>query len=606
MGPRTSPPLGHCDAANGVVTPIHNGATGSLGGVRVPLEPYSRSFTASSPSDRLSSNTAYQGGAWLDRPGHGASGQISFGSNTECDRGAAELIARNRPTFKKWGKLANGQLLEYNGRKFYKPKDEETLLTRLVGSVLQDHRKQKKNDLHWWLTRGYHYEFLPRPYCYSGHAEIGIAEAISSFPPPMVTAVETALASLAGGEGVAVAPNADLTAGMDLTKLEHNVCESGGKVVSMVTSPPMTVTKNLEMLAELAGTVNPISIQLGDPVSAQNSIHTKQQKMVTNFKRGRPTKTVRVRVQLPANNIWVYVDGNVLCPHLMSQYPRGNIYNGKYITPKQATSLQTFGRDQVPSLLYDGSEKGFTPNEWHFHVGKNEDIRLSLLDQDGGGDDYRNLVHVHRSTDIDELNFLCNVTSKLIHERHAVRRTKGWDSRGKMVGIGEHIDRNGVHCDFVIKPEFRNQWSSEVEKTMMKKSGFIFKKHFGGKSVGFEEMIQHQKYLWAPDCPDEVTDVPRCWNASLNLGNEMHRDRDGDRSFAVWVSNNKESSKSSWYLLFPEWEVAIEICHGTWISWNGKFCGHCSAVPNLAEGEQLLSLFCSIPQNLCEHLRNKK
>jgi hypothetical protein len=181
MGPRTSPPLGHCDAANGVVTPIHNGATGSLGGVRVPLEPYSRSFTASSPSDRLSSNTAYQGGAWLDRPGHGASGQISFGSNTECDRGAAELIARNRPTFKKWGKLANGQLLEYNGRKFYKPKDEETLLTRLVGSVLQDHRKQKKNDLHWWLTRGYHYEFLPRPYCYSGHAEIGIANGVYKF-----------------------------------------------------------------------------------------------------------------------------------------------------------------------------------------------------------------------------------------------------------------------------------------------------------------------------------------------------------------------------------------------------------------------------------------
>jgi hypothetical protein len=101
-------------------------------------------------------------------------------------------------------------------------------------------------------------------------------------------------------------------------------------------------------------------------------------------------------------------------------------------------------------------------------------------------------------------------------------------------------------------------------------------------------MIQKQRYLWPIDCPNELTDVPRCWNASLNLGNEKHNDNYG-------VSNNKESSETSWYLLFPEWEVAIELCHGTWISWNGKICGHCSAIPNLAGGVQLISLFCSIP-----------
>jgi hypothetical protein len=118
-----------------------------------------------------------------------------------------------------------------------------------------------------------------------------------------------------------------------------------------------------------------------------------------------------------------------------------------------------------------------------------------------------------------------------------------------MVGIGEHIDRNGVHCNFVIKPELKNQWSSEAKKMMINKCGNVFKKHFEGKSVRFEELIQHQKYLWTTDCPDELTNIPQCWNASLNLGNELHKDCDGDRSFAVWVSNNKESSKSSRYLL---------------------------------------------------------
>jgi hypothetical protein len=70
------------------------------------------------------------------------------------------------------------------------------------------------------------------------------------------------------------------------------------------------------------------------------------------------------------------------------------------------------------------------------------------------------------------------------------------------------------------------------------------------KPVGFKEMIQQQRYLWPIDCPDELTDVPRCWNASLNLGNEKHNDYDGTRSFAVWVSNNKESSETSWYFIF--------------------------------------------------------
>ena len=119
-------------------------------------------------------------------------------------------------------------------------------------------------------------------------------------------------------------------------------------------------------------------------------------------------------------------------------------------------------------------------------------------------------------------------------------------------------------------------------------------------------MILQQKLIWPKECPDELTDVPRCWNASLNLGNKFHKDNDGNRSFAVWVSNNKDTSSTSWYLLFPEWEVAIEICHGTWISWNGRFCGHCTAVPNLTNGEKLISLCCSIPQKICDHLEKEK
>ena len=95
-----------------------------------------------------------------------------------------------------------------------------------------------------------------------------------------------------------------------------------------------------------------------------------------------------------------------------------------------------------------------------------------------------------------------------------------------MVGIGEHIDRKGVHCIFVIKPELRNQWSNEAEKITLQKCGNIFKKHFENKPVGFKELLLKQKFLWPTDCPDELTDVPQCWNASLNSGNEKHNDNE--------------------------------------------------------------------------------
>ena len=45
--------------------------------------------------------------------------------------------------------------------------------------------------------------------------------------------------------------------------------------------------------------------------------------------------------------------------------------------------------------------------------------------------------------------------------------------------------------------------------------------------------------------------------------------------------------------------VAIELTHGTWISWHGKLLKHCSAVPRVAEGDALLSLFASLPADAC-------
>ena len=298
----------------------------------------------------------------------------------------------------------------------------------------------------------------------------------------------------------------------------------------------------------------------------------------------------------------------IACPHVGPVYPRANKYKGEFITQEDARSLtNVFRRNQIPSLLYDQQVEGFDPTTWPFFIPSTDSARLYLQPLNGHGNLHSNLVHIHRSNDDHENDFLYKTISKLICERNPIRNTNGWDNVGLMAGVGEHLDWHRQHTDFVLKPEFRTRWSNEEEKLIMNKCGKIFEAQFWDECVGYGMMIKHQKYLWPKECPDKLTDVPRCWTVSKNLGNELHNDDDADRSFAVWVNKNKGQRQSkSWYLLFPEWGVAIELCEGTWISWNGSSCGHCTAVPDLADDDELLSLFCSIPKNLCNYLLRKK
>jgi hypothetical protein len=48
-----------------------------------------------------------------------------------------------------------------------------------------------------------------------------------------------------------------------------------------------------------------------------------------------------------------------------------------------------------------------------------------------------------------------------------------------MVGIGEHINRNGQHTDFVLRPKFRTLWSNEEEKMTIK---ILFVLHGGERA----------------------------------------------------------------------------------------------------------------------------
>ena len=124
--------------------------------------------------------------------------------------------------------------------------------------------------------------------------------------------------------------------------------------------------------------------------------------------------------------------------------------------------------------------------------------------------------------------------------------------------------------------------------------GDLFREVFVGEGVEYEEMLEEQQRLW----PASVEGRPRHWDISRNLGNAEHIDPDGWRCYAVWGSDQPPGASASWFLLFPHHSLAIALGHGTWVSWDGRVQPHCTAVPQVAAGDELLSVFCSLPARL--------
>jgi hypothetical protein len=100
---------------------------------------------------------------------------------------------------------------------------------------------------------------------------------------------------------------------------------------------------------------------------------------------------------------------------------------------------------------------------------------------------------------------------------------------------------------------------------------------------------------------EDINDSNRLMQASTDLGGPRHVDcRDGGRCCAVWIQVSKQLSKSrvhptGWWLLFPDVGLAIELCDGALVSWDGRYAAHCTCVPSgVHDGDQLCSLFMGI------------
>jgi hypothetical protein len=84
--------------------------------------------------------------------------------------------------------------------------------------------------------------------------------------------------------------------------------------------------------------------------------------------------------------------------------------------------------------------------------------------------------------------------------------------------------------------------------------------------------------------------------ASRDLGTPRHLDiNDGGRSIAVWTHFTSAQTRKQplgWWFLFPDVGLAIELCDGALVSWDGRSVAHCTCVPaRLPVDDHLYSLF---------------
>ena len=281
-------------------------------------------------------------------------------------------------------------------------------------------------------------------------------------------------------------------------------------------------------------------------------------------------------------------------PHMGVNYVRGNMMCSlEVFTPisvADADALPMCNRRQRKGLCYHPAYPGFNPRAWPVVIEAREDARLELGAQEK--DESPSVVDICRSP-TETVAPLLEVTNFVVGAHNPVRPD---DGVGTMAGAGKHL-YHGRLKKFALKDK---QQHGRLGQTLQM-AGKAFNSHFAERDVGYKEMLALQANLLPPGTPA----FPQCWNCSDGLGNSMHIDHDAARSFAVWLCLKPGASRE-WWFLFPRHGVAIALTHGTYISWDGRVAEHCSAVPDVVDGDRLLSLFASLPAILCNVLEREQ
>lgn len=111
----------------------------------------------------------------------------------------------------------------------------------------------------------------------------------------------------------------------------------------------------------------------------------------------------------------------------------------------------------------------------------------------------------------------------------------------------------GVHCNFVSKMDQRHLWTENEENYIMTCCGEIFKRHFGGKDVGYDEMIAKKRQYGLDNVQIDSRTIHV---ASVHL--------------VIWAMSCIETMMQPGLLLCGSTKRGTSQSHGICCSLNGK------------------------------------
>ena len=255
----------------------------------------------------------------------------------------------------------------------------------------------------------------------------------------------------------------------------------------------------------------------------------------------------------------------------------------------QLERADTRKRSQVPGALFSGPFDDSsqwphhirTPTTWGLqHGGAQPAPRAYRIDAQSCIDPCETsvvLVRYPRRKDFD-WSATRAAAMGLFAMHNAVREHD--QMQGGMVGAGHHLTRLGTVAPFASAPtkvRKRKVGTTDDAASWMAIAGKALFALFRGFDVGFEQLLQMGRSSSIPTLGD---DLPACFAVSQNLGNPEHLDPDAARGYAQWVVDNSAAQIRSWYFLLPQHGIAIELCDGCAISWDGRAVYHCSGVPD--------------------------
>jgi hypothetical protein len=147
--------------------------------------------------------------------------------------------------------------------------------------------------------------------------------------------------------------------------------------------------------------------------------------------------------------------------------------------------------------------------------------------------------------------------------------------------------------------------SKSTIKTLGNLLGFTFRKYF---PMEMKELMRIEDKF---EGEHHVGKFAHTMEISHNLENASHYDAgDAGYGFSIWLQKEPHLPSRHWYFILPNATikgsrgVAIQLSHGTMISWNGAELKHCTMMPSPALSDSYFGCFMGPKQKFCNDRLN--